>query len=417
ALLGAFAQYYSDNLSQETKKGWHERRKQGLYCGTLPFGTMKGENEVPVPDIRDRKINLDGQEMVVHNYDGLKMAFELSAQGKSDREVAIALNAIGYRTTGTHGPRPFSKDTVKNMLVNEFYVGYIQDGNRGWLKAKHETFVEPQLFEEVQTMRQKNRTSTHQHTAQTKNVYSLMGIAFCWYCREKGHEGRIHISCVKNGKARMECYNRAKGWDCPQKSASLELYELQIRAYLEMFYIPEDYQEKILDAHKRLQESYDVDKEQKQLHARVQRLKDLYKWGDIGREEYQREKVQIEVQLSKLTPFTNSIEPLERLEEFLANITTAWDKATNEQQNKLARCLFQEVWVKDKKVVAVKPQPEFEPFFKLNWEEFSKVMKSKDQAPPGSPLQLCLSPLNADLLTLHARNITEAKIIVSCRYY
>lgn len=42
ALLGAFAQYYSDNLSQETKKGWHERRMQGLYCGTLPFGAMKG---------------------------------------------------------------------------------------------------------------------------------------------------------------------------------------------------------------------------------------------------------------------------------------------------------------------------------------------------------------------------------------
>lgn len=31
ALLGAFAQYYSDNLSQETKKRWQERRAQGLY--------------------------------------------------------------------------------------------------------------------------------------------------------------------------------------------------------------------------------------------------------------------------------------------------------------------------------------------------------------------------------------------------
>ena len=304
-MLGGLAELYSDNLSEETKKGWHERRKQGLYCGTLPFGAIKNADGIPVPDMQDRKISVDGQETIVHNYEGLKLAFKLSAQGKSDREVAMALNATGYRTTGTHGPRPFSKDTVKDMLVNRFYIGYIQDGNGGWLKAKHEPFIDPGLFEEVQTMRQKNRTSTHQHTVQTKNIYSLTGIAFCWYCREKGHEGRIHISCVKNGKPRMGCYNRAKGWDCPQKSASLDLYEQQLRAYLEMFYIPEDYQQKILDTHKKLQESYDVEKEQKQLQARLGRLKELYKWGDIGREEYHREKEQIEGQLAKLTPFNN----------------------------------------------------------------------------------------------------------------
>jgi DNA invertase Pin-like site-specific DNA recombinase len=383
-MQGGLAELYSDNLSEETKKGWHERRKQGLYCGSLPFGAMKAEDGVPVPDMQERKSELNGQEITVRNYEGLQLAFKSSAQGKSDREVAMVLNATGYRTTGTHGPRPFSRDTVKGMLVNKFYIGYIQDGNGGWLEAKHKPFIDSGLFEEVQTMRQKNRTSTHQHTVQTKNIYSLTGMVFCWYCREKGHEGRIHISCVKNGKPRMGCYNRAKGWDCPQKSASLDLYEQQLRDYLEMFVIPEDYQQQILDIHKKLQGSYDVEKEQKQLQARLGRLKELYKWGDIGREEYHSEKDEIEGQLAKLTPFKTSAEPLKRLAEFLASVTIAWDKADNEQRNKLARCLFQEVWVKDREVVAVKPQPEFEPFFKLNWEEFSKVMKSRGQAPSGS---------------------------------
>lgn len=58
SMLGALAELYSDNLSQETKKGWHERRKQGLYCGTLPFGAMKDEQGIPVPDMQDRKISL-----------------------------------------------------------------------------------------------------------------------------------------------------------------------------------------------------------------------------------------------------------------------------------------------------------------------------------------------------------------------
>jgi site-specific DNA recombinase len=85
-LLGGLAQFYSDNLSQETKKGWAERKEQGLYAGLLPFGIMKGDNGVP-------KQNPE-------TYPGLVMAFNLAAQEKKDRQVAQALNAAGYRTAG-----------------------------------------------------------------------------------------------------------------------------------------------------------------------------------------------------------------------------------------------------------------------------------------------------------------------------
>ena len=47
---------------------------QGLYAGLLPFGAVKGEDGVPIPDQK--------------TYTGLRMAFELAAQGKRDRQVA-----------------------------------------------------------------------------------------------------------------------------------------------------------------------------------------------------------------------------------------------------------------------------------------------------------------------------------------
>lgn len=94
-----------------------------------------GEDGVPVPDMQDRKMNIDEQEVTVRNYEGRRMAFDFAAQGKSDREVAMALNASGYRTTGTHGSRLFSKDTAKDMLKNRFFVGYISDGNGGWMHS------------------------------------------------------------------------------------------------------------------------------------------------------------------------------------------------------------------------------------------------------------------------------------------
>ena len=42
-LLGGLAQFYSDNLSQATKEAGR-REAQGLYCGALSFGAMKGED-------------------------------------------------------------------------------------------------------------------------------------------------------------------------------------------------------------------------------------------------------------------------------------------------------------------------------------------------------------------------------------
>lgn len=95
--------YYSDNLSFETKKGKAERKRQCFYNGHGPFGMIKGEDGIPVANPETIK--------------GLWLAFTLAAEGRSDRDIAQALNAAGYRTTGARGtPNPFSKDSVRTML-------------------------------------------------------------------------------------------------------------------------------------------------------------------------------------------------------------------------------------------------------------------------------------------------------------
>ncbi len=51
-----------------------------------------------------------------------------------------------------------------------------------------------------------------------------------------------------------------------------------------------------------------------------------------------------------------------------------------EQRNKLARCLFEEVWLDGKSTVVVRPVLEFEPFFRLNYEDF--VRQDNEVATP-----------------------------------
>jgi hypothetical protein len=194
----------------------------------------------------------------------------------------------------------------------------------------------------------------------------------------------LHVGTSHNGKRRMLCYNRSKGWDCPQKSALLEVYEYQIEQYLEMFHIPEDYQAKILEAHKKLQTAYDdTEKEQTRLKAQLERLKKLFAWGDLSEKQYLAEKENTLETLRALTPPETKSRVLEGLAEFLKNVAKAWREANQEHRNKLARQLFDEIWVKDKQVIAVKPRTQLKPFFQLSYEEWLKKFESENSTPLG----------------------------------
>jgi hypothetical protein len=354
SMLGGLAEFYSDNLSQETKKGWSERKAQGLYCGLLPFGAMKGEDGVPVPH--------------PDTFAGLQMAFDLIAQGNSDRDVAKALNEKEYRTAGNQGNRPFTKDTVRDMLQNRFYLGELPDGNGGWLEGKHKPLISQELFDAAQEQRGRRQRSKNGSVTNKAKTYSLSGMVFCQICKSKAGIHRGHGS-----KPRLYCRGRAQGADCNCKGAFLEVYEAQIQWYLESFAIPKDYQEKILEAHRKLDRAYDdADRRRTQLQNRLGRIKDLYKWEHIDRDEYLREYDEIQRQLCALTPSEDDGDVLSKLADFLANVSDAWKEASQEQRNKLASTLFEEVWVEHNCVVGVKPRQELKPFFQLSYEEHLK---------------------------------------------
>jgi hypothetical protein len=56
---------------------------------------------------------------------------------------------------------------------------------------------------------------------------------------------------------------------------------------------------------------------------------------------------------------------LHRPPHFLADAADSWNGATLEQRNSPGSSVFEEV-AAEEEIVAVKPQPEFEPLFKLN---------------------------------------------------
>lgn len=109
-IMECVADWYSRNLATETAKGKRERARQGHHNNRPPFGYDKTKEGVLYPN--------------EHELEGLRMAYEAYASGAySDNAVARLLNEKGFVSkTG----KPFSTETVRDLLQNRTYLGYVK---------------------------------------------------------------------------------------------------------------------------------------------------------------------------------------------------------------------------------------------------------------------------------------------------
>ena len=105
--------------------------------------------------------------------------------------------------------------------------------------------------------------------------------------------------------------------------------------------------------------------ERRHLEGRLARLRGLYSWGDLPRDEYQRERDRIERELARLAPRAESEDRVEALARYVESLPAAWADATPEQRSQLANLIYEEVCVDGPVVEYVKPRPDLEPLFQV----------------------------------------------------
>lgn len=77
---------------------------------------------------------------------------------------AFAQMAAGYRTSGTRGRNPFTKDTVCVMLRNRFYLGELpSERPADAASVRHSAVIGHELWEAAQQMRER-RAATRRDT-------------------------------------------------------------------------------------------------------------------------------------------------------------------------------------------------------------------------------------------------------------
>jgi len=321
-ILAVFADWYLRNLSRETKKGKRERvLVKGLHNNRLPFGYRKGEDGIahPVPE----------EAAAIHE------AYERYATGQTtDAKLADYFNQLGLRTRRA---RPFSKDSVREIMQNETYLGLVK--YRGDLyPGQHEAIVSRELFDRVQAVRKQHARRPRVYSPTIK-VYLLSGIARCAAC---GRTLRAQGGKTYNYYREM---SKQRGFSCTHASKAIrqEEAEAQLERLITVIRLPDDWQAEIRAALDDTDQREERLKERKRLRKKLRRVAELYADGIYDRATYHQKRDELQQTLEALVVPTaeSALEAGYQLE----TLADLWPHATAEEQREIVQLIFARVYI------------------------------------------------------------------------
>ena len=341
-----FDEYYSVSLSFWTRTGLREKARQGHLVGSLPWGYVRDRDSgLAVPDSERAEL--------------VRQLFERYTTGhESDRSLAEWLNARGARTAKA---RAFGKDTVREMLVNAAYCGYVcglRSKDRS-VRGLHEPLVSEELFDRVQEIRAW-RTRVLKPGKPSED-YLLRKLLYCERCGARMHGTRGSRAGVR----RYLCSTRRYSKGCGQPITQAEPLEAQLVEWLHDFQPDQQVRTHALDViraeAKRL--GGDDPTRRRELHGQLDRLRDLYVLGDLTKNQYVMKRQAIEEELSRHAP---PIDPaLARAEALLQDFACFWDEEPSPlERRKLIATLLDRVWQDGGTIVAVRPRQPFVRYFR-----------------------------------------------------
>ena len=393
AVLGAIAEWYLDNLREETKKGKKARAKAGDWNGSLAFGyttprKLRKALSTLGEDFRAGKVaeeeysrRAEQMEDTLEKYfyrhetaaipdpfdaPGVVLAYTRYATGEhSDTDIAWVLNDAGYRTSGTWGRNVFGKDTILWVLQNRFYLGETsyqgkdKGAKREWIKGNHEPLISQDLFERCQEVRRLHTATRNSSESRTVAHYPLSGLLVCVECGTRWRGQHI------DGQRRYRDLARQLGKECHQspKSALVEVFEQDVEDLLFSFQtdLPLDWRQRALamlaqDQPTEVQHQQQLARSQEALLARLERAKKLFVMGDLEEKEYMRVRAEIQGQMVPV-PMQAAVADVDRVGAMLGDLRGLWEFANLEERKLWLNALFTTLYVHEGEIKAAEPTP------------------------------------------------------------
>ena len=209
SLLEGMNQYYSEELSQKTKRGLRETRIKGNYMGgTINYGYKVVHETTGEQTVAKVAINEDEAPVLLH-------IVEAYAAGKRIPDIVRDLDDKGIKNRGN----PFTVNSIYFMLQQEKYTGVYTIHDETFTHI-YPAIIPKELYQIVRKRVDANKTGEHVIGVD----YILMGKCFCGYC---GRQLRSAAGTTTDGTISRyyRCPYSKKDPNCHNQSVRKEVLE------------------------------------------------------------------------------------------------------------------------------------------------------------------------------------------------
>lgn len=197
SVMEGYAEYYSENLSQNIKRGNYDSALELKTLGLRVLGLRKGA---------DGRFEIDPNTAPI-----VKRIFREYARGDRAKDIIARLNAEGYKTS--HGGA-FNKNSLRRILQNEKYIGvYSYKDIR--VENGIPAIVSREIFDKCQKLLERH----HRAPAAARDTFFLLTAKlFCGKCGEPmtgdggtSRSGKVYSYYTCNGHRRHKCDRKRVG--------------------------------------------------------------------------------------------------------------------------------------------------------------------------------------------------------------
>ena len=387
----AFSQskYYVDNLSENVKRGFRQKLKNGIWPQKAPIGYLN--------DKKTKLITIDPDKAPL-----IRKTFEAYATGTYT--LSGLRKAMGELSLTGHGGRDLSISNYQYLLKNHLYYGLIYFHGEFW-EGKHDPIITKKLYDTVQEVMTRKSKPQHEGGLKPYVYRGLFRCAECGCCitieTKKGHN---YLRCTKRKGPCSQKYVREEAMTAMIQE---ELRKVSLSDAVANWLIAEVEKEKSEDNDSSKTQIQKVTDDAVAVDAKLDKLMTAYLENALTLEEYQTAKNKLvsekQVLKDKLASFGRvSTSRFEPVINFLNDCRQAGILATSDDSTKI-RTFFQKVGsnplVRDRALV-FSPRAPFALVSQIpknaNKEAGGAEGGFQGGIPPRPPHVRCVSPFSDD---------------------
>jgi len=221
-IMATIAEFYSQNLSAEAKKGMTQKAKMGGTPGKAPIGYTNTRIQVEGREVRTVVIDEKRAPFV-------RWAFETFASGDwtvSSMTEALEEKGLRCKPTRKLPSKPLSRTRVHQMLRHPYYMGIVRwDGVHH--PGRHQPLISRETWEAVQSVLDLRSSGKERPM---KRTHYLKGMLRCGRCGS-----RLGVSLNKSHTGEpypyFFCLGRQRKNGCLLRYLPVEIVELEVAKY------------------------------------------------------------------------------------------------------------------------------------------------------------------------------------------